>query len=44
MKRRRQDGMDADVAVFDPETIRDVGTYEDPSHPAGGRADGSRGA
>ena len=28
--------MDADVAVFDPETIREVGTYGDPNHPAVG--------
>ena len=35
-KGRLQVGMDADVVVFDPETIRDVGTYEDPNHPAEG--------
>jgi N-acyl-D-glutamate deacylase len=28
--------MDADIVVFDPETIRDVGTYEDPNHQAEG--------
>jgi len=35
-KGRIQVGMDADIVVFDPETIRDVGTYEDPNHPAEG--------
>jgi N-acyl-D-glutamate deacylase len=35
-KGRLQVGMDADILVFDPETIRDVGTYEDPNHPAEG--------
>jgi len=35
-KGRLQEGMDADIVVFDPETIRDVGTYEDPNHPAVG--------
>jgi len=35
-KGRIQVGMDADIVVFDPETIRDVGTYEDPNHPAQG--------
>jgi N-acyl-D-glutamate deacylase len=35
-KGRLQVGMDADVVVFDPETISDVGTYEDPNHPAVG--------
>ncbi|WNJ18293.1 amidohydrolase family protein [Pontibacter sp. G13] len=33
-KGRLQTGMDADVVVFDPETIADQGTYEDPNHPA----------
>jgi N-acyl-D-glutamate deacylase len=28
--------MDADIVVFDPETIRDVGTYEEPNRPAVG--------
>ena len=28
--------MDADIVVFDPETIRDVGTYEKPNQPAEG--------
>jgi N-acyl-D-glutamate deacylase len=28
--------MDADIVVFDPETIADVGTYQDPNHPAVG--------
>lgn len=35
-KGRLQEGMDADIVVFDPETIADVGTYEDPNHPAVG--------
>jgi N-acyl-D-glutamate deacylase len=35
-KGRIQVGMDADIVVFDPETIREVGTYEDPNHPAVG--------
>lgn len=35
-KGRIQVGMDADIVVFDPETIRDVGTYEDPNHQAEG--------
>jgi N-acyl-D-glutamate deacylase len=35
-KGRLQEGMDADIVVFDPETIRDVGTYEDPNRPAVG--------
>jgi N-acyl-D-glutamate deacylase len=35
-KGRLQVGMDADIVVFDPETIRDVGTYQDPNHPAEG--------
>jgi len=35
-KGRLQEGMDADIVVFDPETISDVGTYEDPNHPAVG--------
>ncbi len=35
-KGRLQAGMDADIVVFDPETIADVGTYEDPNHPAEG--------
>ena len=35
-KERLQVGMDADIVVFDPETIRDFGTYEDPNHPAEG--------
>jgi len=35
-KGRIQVGMDADIVVFDPEIIRDVGTYEDPNHPAQG--------
>jgi N-acyl-D-glutamate deacylase len=28
--------MDADIVVFDPETIRDVGTDEEPNRPAVG--------
>ena len=35
-KGRIQVGMDADIVVFDPETIRDVGTYEKPNQPAVG--------
>ena len=33
-KGRLREGMDADIVVFDPETIRDVGTYEAPNQPA----------
>jgi len=35
-KGRMQEGMDADIVVFDPATISDVGTYEEPNHPAVG--------
>jgi len=35
-KGRLQAGMDADIVVFDPETIREVGTYEEPNQPAVG--------
>jgi len=35
-KGRIQIGMDADIVVFDPNTIADVGTYADPNHPAVG--------
>ena len=35
-KGRIQEGMDADIVVFDPETIADVGTYEKPNQPAVG--------
>ncbi len=35
-KGRLQQGMDADIVVFDPDTISDVGTYQDPNHPAAG--------
>jgi len=35
-KGRLQQGMDADIVVFDPATIRDVGTYEKPNQPAVG--------
>ena len=28
--------MDADIVIFDPETIRDVGTYKEPNQPAAG--------
>ena len=35
-KGRLQEGMDADIAVFDPKIISDVGTYEKPNQPAVG--------
>jgi len=35
-KGRLQVGMDADIVVFDPKTVRDVGTYEEPNQPAEG--------
>jgi N-acyl-D-glutamate deacylase len=35
-KGRLQVGMDADIAVFDPETIADKATYEDANQPAVG--------
>ena len=35
-KGRMQVGMDADIVVFDPAKIRDVGTYEKPNQPAEG--------
>ena len=35
-KGRLQQGKDADIVVFNPETIRDVGTYEKPNQPAVG--------
>ena len=35
-KGRLQEGMDADIVVFDPNTIADVGTYENPNQPAVG--------
>jgi N-acyl-D-glutamate deacylase len=35
-KGRIQVGMDADIVVFDPETIREIGTYKDPNQPAVG--------
>lgn len=35
-KGRLQKGMDADIVVFNPETISDVGTYESPNQPAVG--------
>jgi N-acyl-D-glutamate deacylase len=35
-KGRLQEGMDADIVVFDPQTISDVGTYEKPNQPAVG--------
>jgi N-acyl-D-glutamate deacylase len=35
-KGRLQEGMDADIVVFDPETIADKATYEDANQPAVG--------
>ena len=35
-KGRLQEGMDADIVIFDIETISDVGTYEAPNQPAVG--------
>jgi N-acyl-D-glutamate deacylase len=35
-KGRLQEGMDADIVIFDPETISDVGTYIAPNQPAVG--------
>lgn len=35
-KGRLQEGMDADVVVFNPETVLDMGTYEDPAKPSAG--------
>ena len=35
-KGRLQEGMDADIVVFDPETVSDVGTYLEPNQPAVG--------
>ena len=35
-KGRMQEGMDADIVVFDPDTISDVGTYQEPNQPAVG--------
>ncbi|WEM44791.1 amidohydrolase family protein (plasmid) [Photobacterium sp. DA100] len=35
-KGRIQEGMDADIVVFNPDTISDVGTYEKPNQPAVG--------
>jgi len=35
-KGRLQKGMDADIVVFNPKTIGDVGTYEKPNEPAVG--------
>jgi N-acyl-D-aspartate/D-glutamate deacylase len=32
-------GMKADLVIFDPETIRDVSTYEDPHHFSEGISD-----
>ena len=35
-KGRLLEGMDADVCVFDPETVCECGTYEDPAQYAKG--------
>ena len=35
-KGRLQEGMDADIVVFDPKTIADKGTYTEPNQPAVG--------
>ena len=35
-KGRLQKGMDADVVIFNPDTISDVGTYTAPNQPAVG--------
>ncbi len=35
-KGRLQEGMDADIVVFDPDTIAAKGTYAEPYHPAVG--------
>ena len=35
-KGRLQEGMDADIVVFDPNTIAEKGTYEEPNQPAVG--------
>ena len=35
-KGRLQEGMDADIVVFNPETILDRATYEDPAQPSAG--------
>ena len=35
-KGRLQKGMDADVVIFNPDTISDVGTYTEPNQPAVG--------
>jgi N-acyl-D-glutamate deacylase len=35
-KGRLQEGMDADIVVFNPERISDVGTYDKPNQPAVG--------
>lgn len=35
-KDRLQKGMDADIVVFDPDTVSDLGTYQEPNQPAVG--------
>jgi N-acyl-D-glutamate deacylase len=38
-KGRLQEGMDADIVVFDPATVRERTTYEQPNHTSVGMRD-----